>query len=195
VLCSRCITNVVSHILLARVPVDNYTNKKIIPPYNLAHNIKVYFFIKRPFTNFRHSMMTTQFTNKAGDPGLSLWLVPPIDSAIYRALSNAIVHIVPPILNVSDSPPQFEPHVTLASRIPKHSITSDPQKWLDALDLPGISTAEVTFQELAVGDTFTKKLFIRCERAESLLELATSCRKHSNSESDGADYDPHVSLV
>jgi hypothetical protein len=28
-----------------------------------------------------------------------------------------------------------------------------------------------------------------------LLELAASCRAHSSSEGDGADYDPHVSLV
>jgi hypothetical protein len=139
--------------------------------------------------------MTTQSTNKAGDPGLSLWLVPPTDSAIYKALNNAIVHVVPPILDASDSPPQFEPHVTLTSRISRQTITTDPQKWLDELDLPAISAAEVKFQELAVGDTFTKKLFIRCERRESLLELAASCRKHSSSESDGADYDPHVSLV
>jgi hypothetical protein len=139
--------------------------------------------------------MTTHSTNKPGDPGLSLWLVPPTDSTIYKALSNAIVNIVPPILNASDSPPRFEPHVTLTSRISRQTISSDPQKWLDELDLPAISTAEVMFQEIAVGDTFTKKLFIRCEREGSLLELAASCRAHSSSEGDGADYDPHVSLV
>jgi hypothetical protein len=139
--------------------------------------------------------MATQSTNKAGDPGLSLWLVPPTDSAIYQALSNVIVNIVPPILNASDLPPKFESHVTLASRISRQTVTSDHQKWLDELDLPTISAAEVTFQELAVGDTFTKKLFIRCERVESLLQLAASCRAHSSSEGDGADYDPHVSLV
>jgi 2'-5' RNA ligase len=141
--------------------------------------------------------MTSQDPNhtKAGDPGLSLWLVPPTDSAIYKALSNAIVNIVPPILNASESPPRFEPHVTLASRIPKQITTSNPQKWLDELDLPTISAAEVRFQELAVGDTFTKKLFIRCERAESLLQLAASCRVQSSANVDEADYDPHVSLV
>lgn len=132
--------------------------------------------------------------NKTADPGFSLWLVPPEGSDIYNALAKAIVNIVPPILGSSDSAVRFEPHLTLASRIPKESITN-PQKWLDGIELPPVAAAEVQFQELAVGDAFFKKLFIRCKRAESLLRLASSCRLYSSAKVDEAQYDPHVSIL
>lgn len=134
-------------------------------------------------------------TSSAGDPGLSLWLVPPEDSDIYNALANAITHILPPILNSSSSVPWFEPHLTLTSRIPRHLITVDAQQWLDKMELPAIPTVEVKFHELAVGDAFTKKLFIRCERSDSLLQLASSYRVFSSAKVDEAQYDPHVSIV
>jgi 2',3'-cyclic-nucleotide 3'-phosphodiesterase len=131
----------------------------------------------------------------AGDPGLSLWLVPTEGSDIYNALAKAITQIVPPTLSISDTPPRFEPHLTLASRIPRQSITSDPQRWLDEIDLPAISTVEVSFQELATGDAFFKKLFIRCKRSDSLLQLAARCRAFSSVNIDEMQYDPHVSIL
>jgi hypothetical protein len=143
-------------------------------------------------------MVTTTNTTKtsgAGDPGLSLWLVPPEGSDTYKILTKAITELVPPEIQASDSPPKFEPHVTLASRIQRHSIPSDPQKWLDEIDLPEISLVEVRWHELAVGDTYTKKLFIRCKRSSSLLQLAASCRVFSSSNTGEAQYDPHVSLL
>ena len=138
---------------------------------------------------------TTTKTNTAGDPGLSLWLVPPEDSHVYNALNKAITEIVPHEAGASDSAPRFEPHLTLASRIPRQSITSDPQQWLEEIDLPTISEVEVRWHELAVGDAYFKKLFIRCQRSSSLLQLASSCRVFSSAESGEAQYDPHVSLL
>jgi len=131
------------------------------------------------------------------DDGLSLWLVPPENSEIHDLLADAITRTVPSVLAAKreDPLPQFEPHVTLASQIPKASITSDPQTWLDEIDLPITSAVDVDFQELAVGDTFTKKLFIRCRRPESLLSLASACREFSAVKFGEAEYDPHVSLV
>jgi 2',3'-cyclic-nucleotide 3'-phosphodiesterase len=143
-------------------------------------------------------MATTESSakpNSAGDPGLSLWLVPPEGSHIYNALSRAIAELVPSEIQPSDSAPKFEPHLTLASRIPRRSITSDPQKWLDEIDLPAISTVEVEFHELATGDMYFKKLFIRCKRSESLLRLASSCRAFSSATIDEAQYDPHASVL
>jgi 2',3'-cyclic-nucleotide 3'-phosphodiesterase len=130
------------------------------------------------------------------DDGLSLWLIPPEDSEIHTFLADAITRIVPSTLTTEDPPPQFEPHVTLASQIPRAAITGDPQTWLDEINLPDTSAVEVDFQELAVGDTFTKKLFIRCRRSDSLLSLASACRGFSAGVKVGeAEYDPHVSLV
>lgn len=143
-------------------------------------------------------MVTTRSSaksNSAGDPGLSLWLVPPKGSHYYDVLTKAITDIVPDEMGASDSAPKFEPHLTLASRIPRQSITSDPQKWLDELDLPEISTVEVRWHELAVGDAFHKKLFIRCKRSGSLLQLASRCRAFSSANIDEAQYDPHVSIL
>ena len=140
------------------------------------------------------SAATHKDTNSAGDPGLSLWLVPTEGSDIYNALTKAMNQLVPPILGASDSP-KFEPHVTLASRIPRQSIKTDPQKWLDGIDLPAVSTVEVKFHELAVGEAFFKKLFIRCKRSDSLLQLASSCRAFSSAKIDEAQYDPHVSIL
>lgn len=143
-------------------------------------------------------MVTTRSstkTNSAGDPGLSLWLVPPKGSHCYDVLTKAITDIVPGEMRASGSAPQFEPHLTLASRIPRQSISSDPQEWLDGLDLPAISTVEVRWHELAVGDAYFKRLFVRCKRSDSLLKLASSCRAFSSANIDEAQYDPHVSLL
>ena len=133
--------------------------------------------------------------NSAGDPGLSLWLIPPAGSHIYNALTRAIEELVPSEIKPSDVAPKFEPHLTLASRLPRQSIASDPQKWLDELDLPAISTVEVKFHELATGDMYFKRLFIRCKRSDSLLQLASSCRAFSSAKIDETQYDPHVSLL
>jgi len=131
------------------------------------------------------------------DDGLSLWLVPPEDSEIHDLLADAITRTVPSVLAAKekDPLPRFEPHVTLASQLPRATIAGDPQTWLDQIDLPITSGVDVDFQELAVGDTFTKKLFIRCRRSDSLLSLSSACRQFSAVKSGEAEYDPHVSLV
>ena len=134
-------------------------------------------------------------TYNAGDPGLSLWLVPPEGSHAYNVLTKAIAYIVPDEMGTLDSAPEFKPHITLASRIPRHSIASDPQTWLDEIDLPALSSVEVRWQELAVGESYFKRLFVRCKRSDSLLRLASSCRAFSSATIDEAQYDPHVSLL
>lgn len=143
-------------------------------------------------------MATTRSSTKAsgaGEPGLSLWLVPPEGSDAYKVLTKAITEIVPGEIDASDIAPKFEPHITLASRISRQSITSDPQEWLDGIELPEISSVEVKWHELAVGDTYHKRLFVRCKRSDSLLQLASSCRAFSSANVGEAQYDPHVSLL
>ena len=136
------------------------------------------------------------YISETDDPHepLSLWLVPPKDSKIHAILANAIAHTVPSALASEASLPQSEPHVTLTSQIPLTTTRDDFQTWLDGIDLPP-DTVVVEFQELAVGDAFHKKLFIRCEQSDSLLSLASTCRKYSDVRIPEGRYDPHVSLV
>lgn len=145
----------------------------------------------------------TRSLSSADGDGLSLWLVPPEDSEIHHVLTDAIARMVPSVLAAKhEAPlPRFEPHVTLAVQIPRVNITAfaaNPQAWLDNIDLPdNTSPVDVEFQELAVGDAFHKKLFIRCRQTDSLLSLASACQTYSGVEMPGGPgtYDPHISLV
>ena len=125
---------------------------------------------------------------------LSLWLVPYRDSEIHTVLADATARMVPSVLAAEDPLlPHFEPHLTLATHIPSILARGDLQTWLDKIDLP--DEVDVDFQELAVGDAFDKKLFIRCRKSDSLLSLASAGRKHSLIKVFGRYYDPHVSLL
>ena len=107
---------------------------------------------------------------------LSLWLVPPKDSVIHTVLADAIARMVPSVLAAEDPLlPQFEPHLTLATQIPSIFARVDLQTWLEKIDLP--DEVDVDFQELAVGDAFDKKLFIRCRKSDSLSPLTASYLK------------------
>lgn len=95
------------------------------------------------------------------------------------------------------------PHVTLTSNIePKDDVVEDPQRWLDGLKLDGVMP-QIHFSSVVVGDTFVKKLFLRCDKDEGLLELAVRSRAYgvengSRSAAEhwlGKQYDPHCSLL
>ncbi|KAM0722007.1 hypothetical protein Q7P37_002933 [Cladosporium fusiforme] len=131
----------------------------------------------------------------ADDSRLSLWLTPPENSKIRAALTEAIAYEVSSALGTSQQHSQFEPHLTLASQIPLQTAGPDPQKWLDEIELPPVSEVEVQFKELATGGAFFKRLFIRCRRSESLLQLAIVCQNFSSEYASRAQYDPHVSLL
>lgn len=131
----------------------------------------------------------------ADDLGLSLWLVPPNNTELHDALTDAIARGVPTAIGDSKPSPRFEPHLTLTSHIPKLPPGHDPQEWLDGIKLPEITEVAVDFQELTIGNAFFKRLFIRCARTESLLQLASACRALSIPSGEQVDYDPHVSLL
>lgn len=131
----------------------------------------------------------------ANDLGLSLWLVPPGNTELRDALADTIARGVSAVINDSKPLPRFEPHLTLTSHIPKLSTSHDPQKWLDEIKFPEVTEVEVDFQELAIGVSFFKRLFIRCTPTESLLQLASACRALSMPSDDQMEYDPHVSLL
>jgi hypothetical protein len=136
-------------------------------------------------------------TNDIIGPSLSMWLIPPKDSEIHAVLVDAIARMVPSVLATEEGQlPQFEPHVTLDSHISRVYIRDDDfQTWLDEIDLPDASAVELEFQELAVGDEFNKKLFLRCKQSDSLISLALACRQYSCVKTPKGRYDPHVSLL
>jgi hypothetical protein len=137
-------------------------------------------------------------TNDIIGPSLSMWLVPPKDSEIHAVLVNAIARMVPSVLVTEEGHPlpQFEPHLTLDSQISRIYIRDeDFQTWLDNIDLPDASAVDVEFQELAVGDEFNKKLFLRCRQSDSLISLTSACRQYSCVKTPKGRYNPHVSLV
>lgn len=148
-----------------------------------------------------HAHEKTPSTNVSS--GWSLWLVADPALEIRDKLALAILRDVP-LLCPEQKLPLFLPHVTLTSNIDPASI-DDPQKWLDSLDLQLAmeSAIEVSFSEVAIGDRFFKKLFIRCVKNEGLMKLAKECRRIAVLNGDGQEaerwvreeYDPHCSLM
>jgi len=75
---------------------------------------------------------------------------------------------------------------------------------LERLAVPQVQEVKVQFKEVAVGNTFTKKLFIRCEKP-GIEGLATLCRWQAVEGGDSGymqraeqwaeGWDPHVSLM
>jgi 2',3'-cyclic-nucleotide 3'-phosphodiesterase len=133
-------------------------------------------------------------------PGSSLWLLPPpSDSPINDLLASLIAQTSLRF----HSTHSFLPHVTLTSDISPGKYSSDPQAWLDSLDLPSGNEVQVKFKQLASDDVFVRKLYIQCHKTDGIKKLAGACRQEV--EGFGNDskakewandqYNPHVSLL
>ena len=134
-------------------------------------------------------------------PGSSLWLVPPVDSDLYKAVHCLILKLVPSVYPIA-IPPRFTPHVTLtADTVP--SDISNPQKWLEGLELPELDSFKVAIQKAQVGSVFFQKLTMRCEKTPELCQLAGHCRAAGLQQTDAKEardwiegnYGPHMSLM
>ena len=132
-------------------------------------------------------------------PGASLWLLPPPTHTLHQDLQSLIqqtaVHF--------GSSDLFIPHITLTSGIPPQPYSSDPQSWLDSLNLSTTSPVQVLFQRLDSEDVFVRKLYIKCAKTDGLRQLAKSCRKQVPDCAQEAEaetwvndtYNPHTSLL
>ena len=97
----------------------------------------------------------------------------------------------------------FRSHVTLTSEISPSTYSSDPQAWLNSLNLPSGDGVQVTFGQLASEDVFVRKLYIQCAKSDGLKELARACRREVDGFGEDAKatewtndkYNPHVSLL
>ncbi|KAH8731194.1 2',3'-cyclic-nucleotide 3'-phosphodiesterase [Phaeosphaeriaceae sp. PMI808] len=132
-------------------------------------------------------------------PGSSLWLLPPSNSPLNSPLTT----LVALVSSRQGSPHKFLPHVTLTSEISPSIYSSDPQAWLDSLDLSAGKELRVRFKMLASEDVFVRKCYIQCEKTDSLKKLAGDCRRKVEGFEDerkaekwsNEEYNPHLSLV
>lgn len=131
---------------------------------------------------------------------LSLWLLPPEDSELFKALQS-LIHTSMPSLYPISIPPRFSPHVTLtANTIPKDWAESQPRNWLEKLQLPE-DDLKVTIQNVHVGEIFFQKLIMLCEKTAQLCDLAATCRAVGDEiRKDAREwidqyYKPHCSLM
>lgn len=133
-------------------------------------------------------------------PGSSLWLLPPE----AHPLNNVLTSLIKRTASRFGSSDLFIPHVTLTSDlVSPSSYGSDPQKWLESLDLPVGDDVQVEFDKLDSEDVYFRKLYIKCQKTAGLKALAKVCRKQvaDHEEEDKArkwaeeTYIPHVSLL
>jgi 2',3'-cyclic-nucleotide 3'-phosphodiesterase len=97
----------------------------------------------------------------------------------------------------------------LASGIDITALHPNPKAWLERLAIPQEKDVIVLFSSLETGPTFTKKLFLRCDKGglQGLGELARWQAVESPGGIGGEDerrraehwaeehFDPHVSLL
>lgn len=132
-------------------------------------------------------------------PGSSLWLLP----LASHPLNNLLSTLIDKTSSHFHSPHRFLPHVTLTSEINASVYKSEPQAWLDSLDIQLGSESLVKFEKLDSEDAFVRKLYIKCEKADGLLLLAQRCRRQvaGFEEQEKAEqwakesYTPHLSLL
>ena len=148
----------------------------------------------------RYNPISSTMTDITRLRGSSVWLVPPEDSALYKAIHHLINNIIPSIYPIA-IPPQFTPHITLtANTIPSDLQSSDSQKWLDNLNLPN-GKLRVAIEDVQVGSIFFQKLTMRCETSRPLCNLAAYCRGIGTGDETEANdwvqqrYRPHCSLM
>lgn len=135
---------------------------------------------------------------------------------IHETLTELIATIPSQATISSTSDPlSFMPHITLTSGIDLSALQPSPKAWLERLAIPQENDVTVSFNSLEVGTTFTKKLFLRCDKGglQGLAELARwqgvevsngiggangmgaeDGRRRAEQWAEG-QFDPHVSLL
>ncbi|KAJ4991292.1 hypothetical protein SVAN01_03190 [Stagonosporopsis vannaccii] len=133
-------------------------------------------------------------------PGSSLWLLPPE----AHPLNGVLVSLIKRTASRFASSDLFIPHITLTSDlVSPSSYGSEPQQWLDSLELPPGGNVQVEFDKLDSEGVYFRKLYIKCNKTAGLKALATVCRKQVANHEDEKTarkwaeetYNPHVSLL
>ena len=135
-------------------------------------------------------------------PGSSLWLIPPEGSVFTKAIQSLISTKIPSLFPDTKTH-DFIPHVTITSNVDPSLYGSDPQGWLDSLQIDTQGDIQVDMEAVEPGKPFFKKLTLRCAKDAGLLKLATVCRAEGVEGGDeekakkwaDGDYAPHLSLL
>lgn len=133
-------------------------------------------------------------------PGSSLWLLPPdvhpLNEKLTSLINRTALHF--------GSTDLFIPHITLTSDLVQSSgYGTEPQKWIESLDLPAGGDVKIDFGKLSSEDVYFRKLYIKCQKTKGLKALATVCRGQVAEYEDNKTatrwaeetYNPHVSLL
>ena len=130
----------------------------------------------------------------------SLWLVPPKDCQLHKALSTLINQTLLPLFPEA-LPPTFAPHITLSADTVSADI-ANPQEWINQLQLPDVSGLKITIGELEVGSIFFQRLIQLCEKTVPMCDLAATCRMAGMGEGEAearewteGSWRPHCSLL
>ncbi|KAL6706461.1 hypothetical protein ACN47E_005400 [Coniothyrium glycines] len=131
-------------------------------------------------------------------PGSSLWLLPP-----PAASQNPLFPLIEKTSARFGSPHRFLPHITLTSELLPSTYGSDPQGWLDSLELPAGEDIRVRYEKLDSENVFFRKLYIKCAKTSGVEELAMRCRQKVEGFGDAQtaqtwvaeSYKPHLSLL
>jgi 2',3'-cyclic-nucleotide 3'-phosphodiesterase len=133
-------------------------------------------------------------------PGSSLWLLPPES----HPMNQKLVSLIKRTASHFGSTDLFIPHVTLTSDLVEpSSYGSEPQRWIESLELPAGEDVKIEFEKLNSEDVYFRKVYIKCQKTDGLKALATVCRKQVTNHEDGETarrwaeetYNPHVSLL
>ena len=90
-------------------------------------------------------------------PGSSLWLLPPETHPLNELLTSLIRRTA----SHFGSSDLFVPHITLTSDLVAPSTYgSDPQQWLESLDLPAGHNIQVQLDRLDSEHLYFRKLYI-----------------------------------
>jgi hypothetical protein len=121
--------------------------------------------------------------------GYSLWLLPPTNSKIGTSLISTIK-----ALGCS-----FTPHVTLVSKIPLSVPVEDIKSSLNTY-FAKYSLPDIHINTLDTGSEFFKRIFLRCQKSDSLISLARFSKQTFVGNDEDIDkwvnnYDPHISLI
>ncbi|CAF1470826.1 unnamed protein product [Adineta steineri] len=121
--------------------------------------------------------------------GYSLWLLPPTSSKIATSLTSII----------KSFGCSFAPHVTIVSKIPLTTPIEDIKSSLNTY-FANHSLPDVHIKTLETGSEFFKRIFVRCEKTDSLVSLARFSKQTFVNNDDDInkwtnEYDPHISLI
>jgi 2',3'-cyclic-nucleotide 3'-phosphodiesterase len=132
-------------------------------------------------------------------PGSSLWLLPRANHPLNEVLPS----LIDKTSKQFNSPHRFLAHVTLTSEISPSKYGSDPQAWLDSLEMPPSKDLNIEFERLGSDEHFFRKLYIKCQKTDGVKKLAQQCRQQVQGFEEGAkasswaeeQYMPHLSLL